>query len=95
MTFLYLAGALALALVAFKFIRKPFSPGSDELNLWHWLGLIAMAFSAHYAARFCERTFGWAYELMFFIFIVTPLVVMIGALIYRTRKTPRKIPKEE
>lgn len=94
MTFLYLAGALALVLVAIKWLRKPLNPKTSEITLWHYCGLVAMAFSAHLAARFCERTFGLRYEHMFFVFIVTPMVAMVGLLIYRVRKPYRKNPED-
>ena len=88
MAILFLIGAVAFGVVAYRLINAPMPRKTSEVDRLDYLGFFAMVAAASFAASFCQRALGWSYNLMLGIFVVAPLVPMVYTIIKPVRSQP-------
>ncbi len=88
MAILFLIGAVVFGVVAYRLINAPMPGKTSKIDRLGYLGFFAVVAAASFAASFCQRAFGWSYNLMMGVFMVAPLVPMAYTLIKPVRSQP-------
>ena len=91
MTWLFLVGAVVFGVVAYKLINAPVAARTSDVDLLDCLGFFLLVAASSFAASFCQRAFGWPYDLMLAIFVIAPMLPVVYIIIraYRQQSSQR------